>query len=73
MDNYTVTPYKAEHQDAKTESSHDSTPAQLPGKVVKGGAWVNLHPISVRAANRFMLSPDQMTSWVGFRCGMSVK
>ena len=68
MDSYRVTPHSAEAErpHAKTENALDSAKAQSPAKVVRGGAWVNLHPISVRAANRFMLSPDQMTSWVGF-------
>jgi formylglycine-generating enzyme required for sulfatase activity len=51
----------------------DNHDAIATSKVVRGGSWESLHPISVRSTERFMLSPDQMASWIGFRCGTDVR
>ncbi|MCZ6680551.1 MAG: SUMF1/EgtB/PvdO family nonheme iron enzyme [Candidatus Poribacteria bacterium] len=51
----------------------DGRDASSASKVVRGGAWTSLHPMSVRSTERFMLSPDQMTSWIGFRCGADAR
>ena len=42
-------------------------------KIVRGGSWKSLNPRSVRATARFPLLPEQMISWVGFRCARDIE
>lgn len=51
------------------------TPKKVAGKakIVRGGSWKSLNPRSVRTTARFPLLPDQMISWVGFRCARDIE
>ncbi|HIC19461.1 TPA: hypothetical protein EYO77_15235 [Candidatus Poribacteria bacterium] len=51
------------------------TAKKVPGKakIVRGGSWKSLNPRSVRTTARFPLLPDQMISWVGFRCARDIE
>jgi formylglycine-generating enzyme required for sulfatase activity len=51
------------------------TPKKAAGKakIVRGGSWKSLNPRSVRTTARFPLLPDQMISWVGFRCARDIE
>jgi formylglycine-generating enzyme required for sulfatase activity len=39
-----------------------------PSRVLRGGAWLNAHPLNVRAALRLRNHPDNWWNYVGFRC-----